>query len=513
MKKTVILLLVSTLAATCTYAQVAADSAYLFYQSNIVVNAAQQNAPALLGIGPNKLSTVGLKYGIQNGHFRRVETAESARNVSFLSNGITTLGRFKTAGYFNFQRTWQDSLAWSLQGLPNTATPYYFAAAKAGEYERLNYSFGGILTYDIIPDKVYIAARATYLYNTASRSVDPRPSVQTFRFNMYPELVYKTGVHYLSTFLNLGYGKEDNSVSYKSLDYSQQSQTYADRINYLVMGYGKTTPLGASTMKRNLKDKGFGFNYTYRKIQNYLSTHIAYTEQTEDNTRSLDNSARANRFGFFKLKTYDAGLLASVNTTHYVHQLYANAQTQSGFDQNYFELNGLTNYRYSHQFVSIDYTVLNKSNSPSQMQYGFHAIYDREFKRDIGSSINSTFAYLQPAFSAALYYRFANQARFSVALMPAVRIPLGNDINVPVTNNVYANQVINPNYTYWASSAGVLKFNTNYITRKLLNDVGVGAGFTVIYQRRLGEGKDWQTSTFIPSNNRLDCSLSLNLYF
>jgi hypothetical protein len=69
-------------------------------------------------------------------------------------------------------RIWQDSLAWSLQGIPNTINPYYFIAGKAGKYQRLNYDLNALATYRLWRDQLYLASGINYFYNTASGSID-----------------------------------------------------------------------------------------------------------------------------------------------------------------------------------------------------------------------------------------------------------------------------------------------------------------------------------------------------
>lgn len=491
----------------------AADSIYQFTQSLRKLNYTQQNAAALITSDYYKVSTVSLDYTIKDGHFRPVQTAESSREVSFRSSGVSTIGRFKMSGYFNFVRTWQDSLAWTLQGVPDQKTPYYFAAAKAGKYERLNYNFGGLLTYGLIKDKLYLAAGVDYFYNTASRSVDPRPSVQTFELTLNPQILYKTGKQVIGAELNLAYGKEENSIAYKSKQYGSQSPFYPDRISYLVMGYGSTREGVVSRLKRYTNANGFGLNYAYQGDKVYLMTKLNYKHEFEDNLNSVDDSKNNSRYGSFTLNSYNGSLLTGIKTGNYQHQLQVNIQSETGFDNNYAPLNGLSNYKYSHQNLAIYYTALKQSSRQPKTELGLNLIYDNVHKKDLSNSISARFGYIQPGINGTLYNYFKDQSRLSVSLTPGIRLPVGNEVKVPVTDNIFANNIIYPDYTYWSSTAGILDLRARYITPRFFKNINSGIGLNASYISSLSAGTNYQTSTFTPSKNRVDLTLSFNFYF
>jgi len=490
-----------------------ADSIYLFTQDVRKINDAQQNGASLINSNTQNMSVVSLNYNIQQGHFRTSQTAESGHAVSLQSSGIKNLGRFKVAGYFNFERSWQDSLAWTLQGVPDQATPYYFAAGKAGPYERLNYNFGGLLSYGLIKDKLYLAAGADYFYNTASRSVDPRPSIQTFMFTINPQILYKTGHHVIGGEFILGYGKENNNVAYKNRQYGGQSQDYPDRINYLVIGYGTKKEVGASKLKRINHTTGFGLNYAFKDEHAYLNAGLNYKKENQDNTDGIDYSASSKKYGTFILNNYNARLLGGLKTALYQHQLQIFIQSQNGYDHNYSEYNGLSNYKYNHQSLAAYYSVLKNSVSLRKTEFGLNVSYDKVDKKDLASNISSVFSYIQPGVSGTFYNSFKDKSRLSLTLMPALRLPAGNQVNVLVINNVLANNIIYPDYTYWSSTAGVLNLNTKYMSSHLFKDINSGISLNAVYINSLKGGTNYQVSDFTPSKNRLDLTLSFNLYF
>lgn len=493
--------------------QDSADSVYLFKQSLLKLNNSEQHAASLLNNDKQNVSIVSLNYKIQKGHFRTAQTAESGHRIEFHSSGVKTLGKFKMSGYFNFERTWQDSLAWTMQGVSDEATPYYFAAGKAGKYERLNYKFGGLVTYGLIKDKLFLAAGADYNYNTASRSVDPRPSVQTFQLLINPQILYQQGNHVIGAELNLGYGKENNSISYMSKQYSAQSPDYPDRINYLLMGYGYQIAFGAGKLERQQKTSGFGLNYAYHNDQAYINTGVNYTEQTQDNLNAMDQSAKDNKYGTFILNSYNARLLAGLKTLNYQHQFQVGLQLQDGYDHNYEELFGLSNYKYHHQKIAVDYTALRNSTASKKIELGVNLLYNSFNKKDIASDIFAAFGYIQPGLSGTLYNSFHDKSRLSITLAPGLRLPVGNEVNIPVTDNIFANNIIYPDYAYYTSTAGTLDFNVKYISSHLIKNTKSGFSLNVFYINSLSDGKKQINTGFNPSKNRLDLSLGFNLYF
>jgi hypothetical protein len=490
-----------------------ADSVYLFTQTLRKINDAQQNAASLINSDAQNISVVSLKYTLQKGHFRTAQTAESAHGISMQSSGIKSLGKFKVTGYFNFERSWQDSLSWTLQGIPDQATPYYFAAGKAGKYERLNYNFGGLLTYGLIKDKLYLAAGAAYYYNTASRSVDPRPSVQTFAFNINPQILYRIAHHVIGGEFILGYGKEDNVVSYRNAQYAAQSLDYADRINYLVMGYGTKIPFGAGQLKRSSQTSGFGLNYAFKDDHAYLNASLKYNKEVQDNLDGKDFSTANIKYGTFILNNYSVSVLSGLKTALYQHQLHFMMQWQNGYDHNYYELKGLSSYKYSHQRAAVYYTALKNSSSWRKAELGLNVIYDKIDKKDLASSISSVFGYIQPGLNGTFYNSFKDKSKLSLTLAPGLRLPVGNQINVPVTDNVLANHIIYPDYTYWTSTAGIMDFNVKYISSHLFKNVSSGISLNAVYISSLAGGTNYKVSDFTPSKNRLDFTLGFNLYF
>lgn len=490
-----------------------ADSLYMHSQSLRRIEDATQHAASLLSSGYGKVSTASLSYHLEQGHFRTAQSAESGRGVSFRSNGISTLGRFKVAGFFNFSRTWQDSLAWNLQGVSNSITPYYTAAGKANNFQRQNYNFGGLLTYAMVKDKLYLAAGIDYLFNTATGSIDPRPSVQTFQLRFNPQLLYKSGRHIVGAELQLAYGKESNSVRFSNDAYGGQGNLYPDRINYLVMGAGLIKPIGSIPLKREDNILGFSLNYAYTAEDAYLTAGLNWNRHYEYNFSQLTNSSNITKFGAFTTQNYNGRILAGIKSMNYEHQMQVILQSQTGSDFNYTEYAGSRNYKYSHRNIVFNYTALKKSGSRTESEIGAELIYNSVSKKDGASVVSVLQQYIQPGIHGALYNNFKDRSILAFHLAPSVRLPLSNEIEIDNSTNVFANATLYPDYTYWSSTAGILDFGAKYSSPKLFKNMNSGFGINATYINPLSSGKDYQMSSFTPSKNRVDLTFSFNLYF
>jgi len=489
-----------------------ADSLYLFKQDHTELNYIIRSGATLLSSDINRLSTAGINYQQANGHFRTAQQAEKSKALDFGTSGITTLGKFKLYGTFNFKRSWQDSLAWTMQGLPNVAEPYYFAAGKAGKYQRLNYTMGGLATYQLPGEHFYVASGLDYQYNTASRSVDPRPSVQTFHLLVSPELIYKKDRQSIGAGILWGYEHEKNKVSYKNKDFNK-GLSYPDRVNYMMMGYGYHTISGdVDNMIRRSKYIGANLNYAYVDSTTTLRTRLAYKKQNEENSFPLTNSVDNRLFSSFFLHDYAFSFLASQRHTGFRHQLQGEVDYQKGNDRN-IELGGV-NYRYSSYSAVLDYTIQPFSSSSVNFEFGLNALLYNQQQKDISATHTMDFTYVKPGIQATLYKKYRNADRLKVSVSPAVRLPLSSSFIVPsAQENVFTYNIAYPAYTYYTSTVGNINASVEYTTSHFIKDVRSGFAINSNYYKPLTTGTVYTGSTFIPSKSFLDLSFSFNIYF
>jgi hypothetical protein len=506
------LLILTLLFPAVVFAQkTTADSLYLYNQDFRIINYIIQSGTGLISSDISKLSTVSLNYQQANGHFRTAQQAEKSKTIDLATSGITTLGRFKLYGTFNFNRSWQDSLAWTMQGLPNIAEPYYYAAGKAGKYQRLRYTMGGLVTYQLPGENFYIASGLDYQYNDASRSVDPRPSIQTFHLLVSPEMIYKKEKHSIGAGLLWGYEQEKNAIGYKNRDFNQ-GLSYPDRVNYLMMGYGYYTIGGSDKIERQSDFFGLNVNYAYVDSATTLRSRFAYKKQKEDNFFPLANSTTNRLFSSFLLNDYRFSILASQQHSSFRHQLQADVNYQKGNDRN-VELGGV-NYRYSSYTAQLGYSIQTFSSSSVNYEFGFNGLLYNQQQKDISAAHTVDFTYFKPGIQATLYKKYQNADRLKVSLSPAVRLPVSSSFTVPPAQvNVFTTNIAYPAYTYNTSTVGSVDGSVEYITSHFIKDVRSGLAIHSSYYKPLTTGTVYTGSTFIPSKSFLDLSFSFNIYF
>lgn len=511
--KHILLLLLMLPLAVCAQ-QTVADSLYLFQQDKRQIDFFSKDATQLISSGIDKISQVGVQYTTLSGHFRTAQQAEDTKTAMFGTSGIATLGRFKLYGDFSFSRQFQDSLSWSLKGVADEVDPYYFGAVKAGSWQRINYSLNGVAAYRLPGNKFYIASGVNYFYNTAARSVDPRASVQTFRFLLTPELVYQSHRHTLGLSILWGYEHEDNVISYRNIMFSRGGDSYPDRILYRVFGYGSLESFGSKgTLRRRGTYAGTGVNYAYADSMKYLRIGVRYKENNIDELSPLSGSVNYDQYGVLYLKTYSAALLAGINSASYKHQFSADIAYTTGKDKN--TMLNASSYKYRDVAATFIYSIQHRSISKNQFEFSAQMFLNDHSQRDLSVSHTINYTIVQPGVQAMLYHKYINASRLKIALAPALRLPVSSYLQVPQgeQNVVFNNTVTYPDYAFYTSTAGLLSGLAEYVTPKLFRGVYSSVSVNVLYTKPLKTGTVYNGAAFVPSGNTLQAVLRFNVYF
>ena len=511
MRLLILTLLIIIALSPAVSAQVQLDSVFFYEQDTRLVSFAGQNATQLTAAPYVKLGSNRLSYQTHSGHFRQSQQAENNSALHFNTSGIQTLGRFKVHGSFDFERMKEDSLAYTMRGLTTDVSPYYYMAAKAGQYRRLNYTLKGLAVYELLRNKLYIASGINYLYNTTTRSVDPRPSIQTYQIVLSPQLVFKTGSHTIGTGIDFGYGTENLSVGYKNRDYSE-GNTYPDRFLYLVSGYGYSDRTAERRFKRAYNFSGYHINYAGNFNHWRIGANFTYSTNTERNLIPLSGSENDRLFGTFQLNSYESRWLAQLNGQRFNHQLYMNTIWQNGYDNN-VKLGG-SNYKYKNNLIKAGYSIL-KHNSGLKLspQIGFTMVYSEIYHRDISAGVSVQQTYVQPGLLLAVYKKYRNLNRVSFTLEPSVRLPQQRSIStIPGIFTYFTNGIVYPDYAYYNTTAGMVNTDMAFLTPHWFKNVISGISLNVNYSAPFKTANLAQGG-FTPSGHRLLTSFSFNIYF
>lgn len=496
------------------YSQTVNDSLYLYKHAFDDLQFSKKAVSQLLALPVTRASKVQLKFGGQAGGYRQAQVAQRNRIAEFSAEGIATLNKFKVSGYFAYCRTTDDSLAWNQQGLPNEDRPYYFASAKAGPYQRDRFDMGAQLGVELFRGRWFIGSGIDYLYNTATRSVDPRPSVKTFRLMLSPELIYKRHKHALGVGITWGTGYEDNGISYTNDAYrANTSEIHKPWITYFSTGYGSAYPQRTNlNINRNQKYKGLKLSYS-GNLANWKLRGTASYLFTEENSRAgLITSLAFENIANYQVDRLNAAFLLSCRKTKLYHQVMVNLSSDDG--SGYYNRISGKNYYSKHKAYLAEYSLT--LNSLKRTSPGFTAgtSYQNISKRDLSVYSNINYAWLQPYAGMALYTRLNKRNDFTAALDFYTLIPLNNELVAPAaTVTEFTKGVVFPDYYYYKSLGGGIAATANYVSSSLIQGFRTGIGFRFGYDKKLSAPAVTLPANFIAGSNRSSYALNLNLYF
>ncbi len=477
------------------------DSIYLYKRAQQNYKSLQWGVSQLTSSNINKVANVELAHNFQNGQFRQSQQAERTSAITLKTEGISTLDRFKLYGYFSFSRTWQDSLAFSQKGIEDPHQPYYHIVGKPGVFERQTYLGGGIIAYNLIKNKLFLGTGLDYLYNSSARSVDPRSLVTTFRLKFNPQLTYKSNNHTFGIGIEAGYGDETTKINYKNDDY-QGSLLFPDRISYLNYGYGYLE-INQIGFNRKTQYTGFNLNYIGKMAKWDLTGKLSYLIAKEDNLYPKINAIVDEKFGTYQVETYKVDLLLNQKNK----QISFNIKQENG-DDNLIKL-AARNYTFSATEVNFGY-----SYSKHKVEWFGEVNYKEVAQRDAAAAHSVKYDYLHPKLGGILHWKNFKKDLFSTELALGARLPIKNEINIPVTQvNLFTQGVAYPDYLYWASKAGEVHVKFNYVTGKIINKFKTGFSLKTTYLHSLQTPVHNFATKFTPDKYYIDLNLALNLYF
>lgn len=511
MKKLVFIFLLS-LSAT-VYAQNSADSVYFYTQSLNNLSIDQQNSTFLISNSIDKTGSAQVFYKNISGGYRTAQQAQKNTIVGLNTEGINKFGRFVTSGYFRFTRTWQDSLAWSTKRLEQDDQPYYYGSIKAGSFKRIKYNLGGNLSYNLIKNKLYIGGGATFMYNSSTRSVDPRPQVNSFYISITPELTYKVKNQYIGLKGKWGYGTETSTISFTNDDYRNSTGGYPNRINYLLMGYGtyKNNQGVSQPLRRLDKYYGLGMNYSGQISSLKVKTTFNYEHQQEDFYQYLENSTNRAYIGYYDSDLINYYVQLDQEIGNLNHQLCLDVNEQNSNDIN--AIFYAINYRYKQDLKSLKYLIHINKNQKLSPEFGVNAIYKAVKKSDYSADHMMSYSWIEPAINAALYYLPNQENRFYTGIEFGYRKPRNSSLAIgPNQENLFTYWIVYPNYSYDTSSAYKLSGELKYITTNILKQFKTGFAVKATYYKKDKTYNLFEKTKTNLDNDLLNINFSINLY-
>ncbi|NIG54380.1 DUF6850 family outer membrane beta-barrel protein [Chitinophaga sp. Cy-1792] len=466
-------------------------------------------------------SDVGIvKTGISNtaGGFRLAQLPQQHSVISFESEGIRTLGRFRVYGNFSYSRTSDDSIVWQLQGLPDLNRPYFLAARKAGNFERQQYRINGRVAYEAIPNKLLIGSGFYYLYNTAFRDIDPRPGVKDFELRVSPEVAIIAGKHILGLQPSVGYASENTQTSYRSKKYQYGLDSFPERRTYMVMGMGYHMPRPGSDQNIRTTSSSSGLKLTemYQRNDWTLQASLAYDWRRYKTGTFLESSLKQSVWGTYTLEAYNFNLGIYKGNQH---SLQLSAKVSAGEDINRYSngnnqppLNG-NNYVYRATDVQLYYAYAGTAQKGLSFGFDAGAELQHSSRQDFLSTQQLDYTIITPAAGGTLNGQLKNNDHFKVKLTAGMYLPLQTTVAVaPLQIDELVTDVLYHDYYYWKSVAGSVGAKVVYISRRIFKTVPAGLSAEVKYIKKLNTDNYPLAEIREVGPYRLQYGVSFNIY-
>jgi hypothetical protein len=489
------------------------DSLYFYAQERnemkMVFNSATQLS--VLALPRTGMATLSLLR--ETGDYRRAQQAAKTSDATFYTAGTSKLGRFNLAGSFLFSKVWEDSLSYTMKGLSYEGDPYYYYAARAGNYNRQNYNMMAIVSYQLLKNKLLLSTGIDYRYHWTTRYVDPRPGVTDFRLMLRPEITYKIKQHAVGLGLIWGYGQEKTNITYKNRNNSYNEKDSA-WVVYLNRGYGYIKNM-RSPWNRMRDDYGFNISYAgqWEHWQVRTTGEWCYLKERNSFARSASNEFDYQPFSTWKKSTYSVQLLAQ-HQRHAIHQqLQLGGQYIRGLDQDEYDVMA-SNYSYRKQHIDAGWIIRKNTNKRITKEWGVQLSYDDRTQIDALADHALHYRYIQPGLSGTLYAQAVQGNRIRLGISPSIRLPLQNTLTVPSTQeNVFTRGVVYPDYYYWAATTLLTNMEAGWTSSTLLKQMKTGVTISAAMENNLQMPAIEKNTGFIPGRNRLSVSIAVNLYF
>ncbi|MDR6781791.1 hypothetical protein ABIE26_001721 [Pedobacter africanus] len=485
------------------------DSLYLFNLAERELRVAKESATALLRYPSEQLSKVSLHYEYSEGAFKGPQTPGSSNRISFEAEGIKKINRFKLYGNFEYSKLQEKDLGNVLRGEGTDDQPFYHIVAKESNFSRQKYHAKGIISYELLKEKLNFSSGFNYIYYLADRSVDPRMALNWFDFQMQPELTYITKNWNLGASGLWGYGTEETSIAYKRTEYKTGLQ-YPERITYLNYGYGYA-PISYDELSRRKQYKG-GSIYAAGKTGTWnILLEFKYINTSDKNQNELDQSLKNIVYSTYTSETLSGHLLLTRKHKRNLKQL----------ELVYSDLDGTDDVA---GFFGKNYTANNKSGGvafnnadtygSNTFEWGASLNYLYNYKKDAVTAHLFEYANFRPGISGNWYHTTASGNSYSVGLAPSLLLPFDVSASAPLTQqNAFTLTVMYPDYVYQRMKKGILNLKLGYVSNTLSKDFKTGITLNTTYIQAIQKQEVTVPAATLPGNRRLAANLSLNLYF
>lgn len=471
------------------------------------------------GLGDSAIRSYGrvdLDYQRSEGAYRRAQEGFSKNRVAFYTAGARKLGRIGISGDFVFDKVYEDSLSSAIRSDQTLLSPFYYYAAKAGNYERQNYKANVTLSYDLIPGILIPFVQLNYGTHWSTGSVDPRLDSKRFLLKYNPGLTYRMkGGTAVSIMALKGSARENAGIAFKN-DRFATSLTYPERIHYLSFGYGYLSIRDTSSLLKKTAYQGGELTFKKRIGSWNLLSFLRYERAKEESTHDLKSQKSYRIRAKFENNQYSGRFLFTKIGLGRDQQLDVRFSTLTGQDGHidFSPTLSRVNYEVAQNTVDLSYSLIFNKRKRNQQELGFGVSYYEENRSDAAQStrLDARILRLNPLFRS--YIASSLSGMLVVKVAPFYSWPLQTALSVnPNSVNAFTRNVVYPDYYYFSSKVAGAQAGLSFLSKGLLKSNILEFSLDAEYSSRLSTAAESYPASFVPGKSRLQTMVGVKLLF
>jgi hypothetical protein len=458
-------------------------------------------------------STAQVGYRMETGKFMEAQAPQQENEFSFYTEGTRKIRKILLSGNFGYYNTKTDSQAFTLRQNYKDPIPYFYYAARKGNWQTIRYQLQGIISFPLYKDKLTLGAGATYNSFNAWRSNDPRAEEFLYEVNgtailhyrFLPKHTFGAGGGYISKNYDNTWEFRNDNLRSNPLYTVYVNNGYGNILpeNFMVQGVLSTNTTGYTAEGIYNGEFPFGTFTLKGKYQN--TTAVMFKKVTGPNEKRED-------LGDFNDDIYMLNLNWQKNGRRHHFNIAFDYSDELGKDYNR-DL-AANNYIYSLQQAKLQ-GLWSKLGENGKMKYeaGFSVSMEDRLKMDGSVGQKVEYQSLEAGISGAYYFYFpANNSVLKTGLRTGFRNPLHAEAVTVPQRWAFTEGVVYRDYYFFNAQSYSVGANLTYQfpVQKLNFFVRTEANFI---SAKIPDPVTSLIPTSYPGNNRMQwqCSIGLNL--
>lgn len=450
---------------------------------------------------PVAFNTASLTYGKTKGKFVAAQGATASRDITFTTEGRTTVGKTELWGSFSYNRIREDSTRFAHQTRYETSRPFYYGSPGNISYRRAYYKTSVMGQHTFLNGHLPVVAGVDYNIGTHFSTNDPRGNINDYQVTTNIGTGYSWKKRLTATIQGYyGYGSEVLNVSFKNPAY-QASTIEPTRHNWVINGYSEAVPkLTLLDYRTGFKRKGLGGSILYTHP---IAGTIAFTGRRMTESEDVFNRSGD---GFDTLSYYKRNMtIMHLVWTKNRWAVQVDYDKQKGED--YHIRYGANNYQYRYHNYA-----LHAAYTGRHFNYGLQVISNAEERMDGITNNHVSYEHLTIQPSIGWNHTTKQQHHWGADISVYYTTSMSPFIyTTPINVGYFTREVIYYDYYYNAANSAGGRFALQY-TRHFK---GFYAGLkgTVAYTEGYISNPLVLEGARRPGKDRTSASVALQFYF